>query len=103
MASLIVLYTEPDDVEGFEARYRETHVPIMNELPGLREARVSRITGTPRGTQAPYHLQAELVFENVEAMNTALQGEAGMNTSKDAMEMCRQFGASAEIMLAEDF
>lgn len=103
MASLIVLYTKPDDVEGFESHYRETHIPIVNELPGLRETRVSRITGTPRGTEAPYYLQAELVFESTEAMGTALQGEEGMNTSKDAMEMCQQYGANAEIMLADDF
>jgi uncharacterized protein (TIGR02118 family) len=102
MASLIVLYTRPDDVEGFEAHYRETHIPIVNALPGIREARVNRIAGTPRGTEAPYHLQAELVFDSMEAMGTALQGEEGMNTSRDAMEMCKRFGSEAEIMLADE-
>lgn len=103
MASLIVLYTKPDDVEGFDAYYRDTHTPIAKKLPGIQELRVNRITGTPRGTDAPYYLQAELTFESMDAMGTALQGEEGMSTSKDAMEMCKRFGADAEIMLADDF
>jgi uncharacterized protein (TIGR02118 family) len=103
MASLIVLYTKPEDTEGFDAYYRETHAPIAKSLPGIQELRVNRIHGTPRGTEAPYYLQAELVFADMQAMGTALQGEEGMNTSKDAMQMCQQFGANAEIMLADDF
>ncbi len=103
MASLIVLYTKPDDVEGFESYYRETHAPIAGKLPGIREVNVSRILGTPRGTPAPYYVKAELVFDSMDDMSAALQGEEGMNTSRDAMEMCKRFGADAEIMLADDF
>jgi uncharacterized protein (TIGR02118 family) len=102
MASLIVLYTEPDDVAGFEAYYRETHVPIAMQLPGVQSATASRITGTPRGTAAPYHLKSEMTFASTDDLRTALQGEAGMNVSRDAMGMCQQFGANAEILLAED-
>ncbi len=103
MASLIVLYTKPEDVEGFEAYYRDTHTPIAKSLPGLQGVSVSRITGTPRGTEAPYYLKGELVFEDAAAMSTALQGEEGMAVSKDAMAMCKKFGVDAEIMVAEDF
>lgn len=103
MASLIVLYTKPDDVEGFEDHYRRTHIPIAKSLPGVQDVSVNRITGTPRGTEAAYYIKAELRFPSVEAMQTALQGEEGMQTSKDAMEMCQRYGADAEIMLAEDF
>lgn len=103
MASLIVLYTKPDDVDGFESYYRETHMPIAKSLPGLESVSVSRITGTPRGTDAPYHLKGELFFTSNEDMSTALKGEEGMNVSRDAMGMCKRFGVEAEIMLAEDF
>ena len=103
MASLIVLYTKPDDVAGFESYYRDTHTPIARTLPGIKDVSVSRITGTPRGTEAPYYLKAELSFGSTEEMGAALQGEEGMNVSRDAMAMCKQYGTNAEIMLAEDF
>lgn len=102
IASLIVLYTAPDDVEGFLAYYRETHVSIAQQLPGVQTLSASRITGTPRGTEAAYFLKAELTFASTEELMTALTGEHGMAVSRDAMGMTQRFGCSAEIMLAED-
>lgn len=97
-----MLYTKPDDVDGFLEYYRETHVPIARQLPGLQSAAGSRITGTPRGTEAAYFLKAELHFASTEDLMTALSGDEGMNVSRDAMGMTQRFGCSAEIMLAED-
>lgn len=103
MASLIVLYTKPDDVAGFEHYYHETHTPIAHTLPNIKDVSVSRITGTPRGTEAPYYIKAELRFASTDEMSAALQGDEGMDVSRDAMAMCKQYGTTAEIMLAEDF
>ncbi len=36
-------------------------------------------------------------------MGASLQSEVGGKVSGDAMAMCKQFGSSAEIMLADDF
>lgn len=102
MASLIVLYTKPDDVDGFLDYYRETHTPIARTLPGVQDVSTSRITGTPRGTEAAYFLKAELSFASTEDLMTALSGDEGMNVSRDAMSLTQQFGCTAEIMLAED-
>lgn len=102
IASLIVLYTAPDDVDGFLDYYRESHVPIAQQLPGITSLSASRITGTPRGTEAAYFLKAEISFASTEDLMTALTGEQGMAVSRDAMGMTQRFGCSAEIMLAED-
>ena len=96
-----MLYTQPDDVDGFLAYYRDTHIPIAQTLPGIQQTSVSRITGTPRGTEAPYFLKAELTFASSEDLTAALSGDQGMNVSRDAMGMTQQFGCSAEILLAE--
>jgi uncharacterized protein (TIGR02118 family) len=102
MATTIVLYTKPDDVDGFEQYYRETHVPLANDLENLQGLAASRIVGTPRGTEAPYYLKAELSFADMDTMGASLRSEQGMKVSRDAMEMCQRFGMSAEIMLADD-
>jgi len=103
VASLIVLYTAPEDPEGFDAHYRETHVPLAQQLPGSTGFRVSRIVGTPRGGEAPYHLRAEIDFPDTQTMMSALMGDEGAAVSRDAMHLTRTFGATAEIMLAERF
>ena len=102
IASLIVLYTKPDDVDGFLAYYRDTHIDIAKTLPGVQDVSASRITGTPRGTEAAYFLKAELTFASSDDLMAALGGEEGMNVSRDAMGMTQKFGCSAEILLAED-
>jgi uncharacterized protein (TIGR02118 family) len=103
LASLIALYTKPEDVEGFESYYRDTHGPLAEALPGVKEISVARILGTPRGTEATYHIRAELTFGSTEDMTAALQGEEGRTMGRDAMEMCQRFGIDAEIMLADEF
>lgn len=103
MASVIVLYTAPDDDEGFAAHYREHHVPLVAAMPDLDTFAASRILGTPRGTEAPYAVKAELHFPSAQQMQASLRSDAGMAVSRDAMQMCRQFGMQAEIMLADDF
>jgi uncharacterized protein (TIGR02118 family) len=103
VASFFAMYSKPEDVEGFERYYREEHMPLAGRTPGLTGSRVARITGTPRGTDAPHHLVAELIFEDDDALRAALAGDHFRAVGKDAMEMCQRFGAQATMMLAEDF
>lgn len=103
MASLIVLYTPPTDREGFDAHYRDVHIPIAESLPGVQTVKASRIIGTPRGGEGAFYLQAELTFADNESMTAALRSDEGMQTSRDAMQMCQTYGSNAEILLAEDF
>ena len=67
MHRLTVQYFDPADGDAFLAAYRERHVPLAQAVPG-----VARLTlTTPRGDGAPY-LQAELWFEDKEAMKAGL-------------------------------
>ena len=43
MIKLIALYKKPADVEAFEAHYREVHLPLVQKVPGLVRAEVTRI------------------------------------------------------------
>lgn len=102
MASMIVLYTKPDDTDGFESYYRKTHLPLCDAVPNVSGTTVTRITGTPRG-EAPYYLATEIRFSDSAGMGQAMRTEEMMAVSKDAMSMCKEFGTEATILLGEDF
>ena len=84
MVKLVVLYKKPENVAEFDKRYFEGHLPIANKIPGLKRVEISRFTGAPMG-EAPYHLMAELYFENKAAMEAGLSSPEGKATAKDVM------------------
>ena len=47
MTTLLALYRRPDGgpeaLETFERRYREEHLPLVVQTPGLRSTRVERV------------------------------------------------------------
>jgi uncharacterized protein (TIGR02118 family) len=72
--SYFALYRTPEDPAEFERAYFETHVPLIEKVPGLVENRVHRVVRQFVG-QPAYHLVAELVFESREAMKAAFASE----------------------------
>jgi uncharacterized protein (TIGR02118 family) len=82
MARLIALYAVPEDADAFDAHYRETHAPIVNRYPKIRDVRLTRPIGVA-GREAPYHLMAEMVFDTVADLEEALASEAGVASAKD--------------------
>ncbi|MDP9406083.1 MAG: EthD family reductase [Actinomycetota bacterium] len=103
MARFVALYERPDDVDGFEEHYRTTHLPLAQAWPGVRETRVTRFTGTPRGSAPAYYLQFEAEFDSDEEMAAALRSDAGMAAAKDAMAMAQRFGVTPVMLLGGEF
>ena len=95
--SYFAIYRTPEDPEEFERHYFQTHVPLIEKVPGLLENRVHRVVRQFVGEPA-YHLVAELVFESREAMKTAFASEewkaSGENLqSWGGMELVTMFSA----------
>ncbi|SNS54058.1 conserved hypothetical protein [Geodermatophilus saharensis] len=79
---LVVSYGQPEDPAAFDAHYRDTHVPLTVQLPGL----VRFTTGRPQSLDPSHpapHLVAELDFDSEEAMGAAFASEAGKAGAKD--------------------
>ena len=70
--SYFALYRTPADPADFEAHYFGSHVPLIEQTPGLLENRVHRVTRQFVG-EPGYFLLAELVFESPEAMKAAFR------------------------------
>lgn len=103
MATFVALYAKPDDVEGWEEYYRSTHIPLVQQWPDVQSVKVVRFSGTPRGTEGPYHAMALVEWETEEQMAAALRSEQGMAAAKDAMAMAERFGTPPVMLLGSPF
>ncbi len=61
----LALYETPTDPEAFDRHYREVHIPLGRQLPGLRRYAVGRDVAAVRGV--PYYLVAELEWDTMAA------------------------------------
>ena len=74
MIKYVALYRTPEDPEQFDKNYFETHVPIVNDTPGLVRTELAKVTRMMVGEPA-YYVLAELYFDSVESMKAAFKTE----------------------------
>ena len=82
-AKLVVLYTQPADPAGFDRHYLDTHMPLVNSIPGLRRAETGRFIAAADGGEATYHRIASLYFDSLEALDAGLKTPEGAAAAKD--------------------
>lgn len=80
MHRLTVQYFEPADGPAFEAAYRERHAPLVHAVPGVRRFTLSR----PRGDQGTPYLVAELWFDDLASMRSAIDSPEMAAAGADA-------------------
>ena len=80
-ARFIVLWETPNDPEAFDRHYREVHIPIARDLPGLRRYLISRDARPVRGET--YFQIAELEWDTLEDLQAAFASPAGKATAAD--------------------
>lgn len=79
MPKLIALYKHSQDPQAFDEAYFKTHLPLITQVPGYRDSRITRFTGAPRG-EPEYYLMAEMEFDDLErAMTSQEMAAAGKN------------------------
>jgi uncharacterized protein (TIGR02118 family) len=96
-ARLVVLYNQPEDVDAFEAHYRDVHTPIVRRYPNLRDLRVTRLEGVG-GRPAAFYAMAEMSFDSRADLDAALSSEAGVESARDL----RNFASSGVTMFIAD-
>jgi uncharacterized protein (TIGR02118 family) len=90
MVKLIAIYKTPADVEDFEKHYFEIHMPLVEKMPGLIKAEVSKITPMPGG-ENKFHLMAEMYFENMDKLNESMASPEGRAAGKDMMSFAKEY------------
>ncbi len=94
MVKLTALYTKPEDTDAFDHHYFNTHVPLVNQTPGLLRCEIAKVIGAPIG-EAKYYLQCDMYYENEYAMNAGMASPEGRRAAKDLMS----FAASIVTMM----
>jgi uncharacterized protein (TIGR02118 family) len=78
MQTLVVLYRRPeggdDALATLERRYREEHLPLVAETPGLRATRVWRVTEA-LGSETDLALVAAMDFDDRTGMDDGLRSD----------------------------
>jgi len=76
-AKLIVIYPRPTDIEAFDKRYQEEHVPMaVEKLAGKTKIVATKVIGSPQGTPL-FHVMAEVYFPSLEALEECAASEGG--------------------------
>ena len=88
MVKLVALYRKPPDVAAFEREYFLTHVPLINQVPGLRHLEVTRVTGAPRG-EPDFYMMAEMYFPDRETMDRAMSSPENIQAGKNLFSFAR--------------
>ena len=78
MTTLLVLYRRPEGgpeaVSLLERRYREEHLPLVAETPGLRATRVGRVSEA-LGSETDLVFVTEMDFDDRAAMDAGLRSD----------------------------
>jgi uncharacterized protein (TIGR02118 family) len=83
-ARFLAFYETPADPEAFDRHYRQIHIPLLRQLPGLRQY-TGRDVAALRG--APCYLIAELEWETMDELRAAFASPAGRATAADAARL----------------
>jgi len=97
---LVVLYTQPGDVAGFDEHYLGVHGPLVDKIPGLERWESARVVAAPDGGEQTYYRVAELYFSDPAALEAGLASEEGQATAGDFQAIAppgsRMFVAAVE-------
>ena len=99
MAKLIALYKHPENKETFDDHYFNVHSPLTAKIPGLREMKITKISGSPMGGEGKYYLTCEMKYDNLEALQAGLRSAEGKASGKDLMGFA---GNLVTLMIGED-
>lgn len=81
---LIALYKTPQDSEAFLDHYRNVHVPLVKQLPGLLGVEITLIKRTLLGDEGNF-LLAEMSFADAESFKAALKSSENAAVGADAL------------------
>lgn len=93
---------KPDDVAAFETYYRDVHVPLARQVPGLRDLQLVRTHAGLEGGAASFHRLAVLGFDSEAAMHRSAETPEWTAMREDAGKMIARFGCSLQVGTGND-
>ena len=95
MTTLLVLYRRPEGgaeaLATFESRYRDEHMPLVAQTPGLRASRAWRVTEA-LGAETDLVAVAALDFDDRSALDEGLRSDPMRAASRILREIAPGLG-----------
>jgi uncharacterized protein (TIGR02118 family) len=95
---LVALYKQPPDPVAFDKAYFNTHLPLINKVPGIQKTKITRFTRTVIGDGL--YLMAEMYFADEAALKAAMKSPemaaAGDNLNTFARDLVTLLFAKEE-------
>jgi uncharacterized protein (TIGR02118 family) len=94
VVKVVVLLPRRSDMskEDFQRHVRETHVPLLARLPGLRRLVLSWVLPDPNGPEPSYDAVGEDWFDDAQALSAAFaspEGKAVADDTPNFLDMSR--------------
>ena len=99
MIKLIAMYEKPDDEAAFMEHYKNVHMPIVEKIPGLAEAHINKVVGSPMGGEPAYFLIAEMCFPDQATFDTAMASSENRAAGKDLANFAK---GKVTLLIAEE-
>jgi len=86
MIKVVVLLSRRTDMghDDFERYFRESHLPLVAKMPGLRRLVVNWVAADPSGPPPEHDVVAEDWFDDAQAMEAAFASPEGKEVVDDA-------------------
>jgi uncharacterized protein (TIGR02118 family) len=82
MFKLLALYKTPADPAHFLAHYKTTHMPLVQKIPGLAKAEITKLSPAVVGEQGNF-LIAEMYFNDEASCKAAMRSAEFAACGKD--------------------
>jgi uncharacterized protein (TIGR02118 family) len=80
---ITISFSDPEDPEAFVSHYVNRHVPLVNDLPGLRAFEWGRALTNFDGSPPDAFWVISMTFDREQALRDAFAGEAGQKIVAD--------------------
>ncbi len=77
MRRIVSLHGHPTDPAAFDDYYRNTHTPLVQQIPGVSNVRFGRVLPMSDGSPAPFYVVSDVYFADDAAFDAA-QGSPEM-------------------------
>ena len=86
MVKLTALFGQPESTGEFEKHYVGVHIPLARKIPHVVRIETARSLATPGGDAPEYYRIAELWFDDVLSLDSAMKSPEGAAAAADIAE-----------------
>lgn len=97
MVKMIALFKRPADVAAFMDHYKNVHLPLIRQMPGLLKLELHDLYDARGGEPDPF-LMAEMYFADRDTLLASMKSPEGRAGGKDLQTFA---GNLVQIMLAD--